>query len=258
MSVAAAFADPNSARTRLRVATLDQWARAGLDLANQVLDAAGRDIVEAVRIVFRLTQAARLAIFLATHLSDPTNPAFQPPPAKPRAAPKPEPETRADTEPAQTVALEKLDRDRQARSRDREVSDAAILRRPLIDIIKVICRNLGVVPDWSLWTDAPEPTAAAAPPPERPRPEPNPDVPRLQGPCLHRVLGRRLVQSGPTEQAPAPPGLRARLRSTAAPLALSPIAPRRAVASARPAEAERPWSADVLVGTFTRPVTHAL
>jgi hypothetical protein len=245
MLAATAFADPNPARTELRVATLDAWARAGVEMADRVASEAGRDILEVVRIVARLIQAVRLAIVLATRLSDPTNPAFQPTPARPRAA-------RAEREP-----VERPERVRPERPRDREVSDAAILRRPLIDIVKVICRNLGIVPDWSLWVDDDAPPAAAPPPPDRPRPEPIPRPSLLQGVVLDRVLGKRLTWISPTQQAPAQPSLRARLRSTASPLALAPLAPPRAVAPACLAEAPRPWSADVLVRTFDRPLTHA-
>jgi hypothetical protein len=190
MSAATAFADPNPARTQLRVATLDAWARAGVEMADRVASEAGRDILEVVRIVARLIQAVRLAIVLATRLSDPTNPAFQPTPARPRAA-------RGEREP-----VERPERIRPERPRDREISDAAILRRPLIDIVKVICRNLGIVPDWSLWVDDDAPPAAAPPPPDRPRPEPIPRPSLLQGVVLDRVLGKRLTWISPTQQRP--------------------------------------------------------
>jgi hypothetical protein len=225
MSAGAAFADPNPARTELRVATLHQWARAALDMADRVADAAGRDIVEVVRLIFRLTQTVRLAIALATRLSDPT---FQPTPAKPRAVRATQPETRVESEPVETPERERPEserprRDHHERPRDREVSDAAILRRPMKDIIKFICRNLGVVPDWSLWTDDDATPTAAEPALERPRPKPIPPTPRLRDP--YPALGRRLIWISPSEQAPAPARLRTQLRSTASPLALDPIAP---------------------------------
>jgi hypothetical protein len=232
MSAACAVADPNPARTELRVATLDAWARAGLALATRVLEAAGRDIAQAAHVICRISQAVRLAIALAMRLSDPTNPAFQPTPAKPRAARAAGSATRAEKARAENESAEKPERAERIGSGDREVSDAAILRRPLIDIVKVICRNLGIVPDWSLWADA-EPTPAA-PPPERPRPKPIPQTPLLQGVFLHRALGRRLIWISPNEQAPAPTSLRTRLRSSCASLALDPLAPRRAVAPACP------------------------
>ncbi len=222
MSVASAFADPNPARTRLRVAALDEWAEAGVALAKSLLAEPGRGFADMVRAFGRIAQAVRLATLLAMRLCDPTNPAYQPTPAKPRA-----PRTaQADTAPSEKP--ERRDRERLG---DREVSDDAILRRPLKAIVKVICRNLGLVPDWSLWADDDEtPRAAQAAPAPAAAPPP-----RLPEAALRRALGRRLIWISPTEQAPAPPSLRTQLRSTASPLALPPIVPGRAVASACPA-----------------------
>jgi hypothetical protein len=239
MSAAIAAADTNLDRTRLRVAMLNGWAKAGMAMARKLGSESGRGLVEASATFLRIAQAVRLAAILVLRLCDPTNPAYQPTPAKPRAPRAVEAEKR-ETEPP-----EKPERDGPGRG-EREISDDAILRRPLKAIVKVICRNLGIVPDWSLWTDAdetlqdealqdeaPKPAKAAAPA-KRPRSEPIPPPGRLQGTFLHRTLGRRLIWTSPAEPAPAPASLRTRLRSTASPLALDPIAPRRAVAPACP------------------------
>jgi hypothetical protein len=223
MSAVSAFADPNPARTRLRVAALDQWAEAGMALAKALWSERGRGWADMTRIFDRIAQAVRLATLLAIRLCDPTNPAYQPRPVKPRAS-RP-----AEADQAQTNPPEKPERRARERLGDRQVSDDAILRRPLKAIVKVICRNLGIVPDWSLWADDDAPPGAAQP---APPPKPVPPPQHLPRPVLHRALGGRRIWISPTEQAPAPPGLRARLRSTASPLALAPIAPRRAVVSA--------------------------
>jgi hypothetical protein len=186
-------------------------------------------------------------------LSYPDDPAFQPSPKRTRAtrtaarekAPDPNENEPIENEPIENDAAEQSEGEDRERFGAREVSDAAILRRPLIEIVKVICRNLGVAPDWSLWTEpdaTPSGSLAAAEPPPRPRPTPNPQPPRRHGPILqdvflHRVLGRRLIWTGPTQQAPASARLRTRLRCSASPLALDPLAPRQAVAPACPGDA---------------------
>jgi hypothetical protein len=218
MFVASATFDPDPARTRLRVATLDQWAEAGVALAKAVVAQARRDLVEAARRLSRIAQAVRIAIVLAMRLEQPDNPAFQPVPAKARAARAEEPQTEKDT-----AEKPQGHGERRPPSGDREISDDAILRRPLKDIVKFICNALGLVPDWSLWSETAQ--APTAPPPEPPRPKPIPPSPLLQGLSLSRVLDRRLIWTSPTQAEPAPPSLRTRLRCSASPLALDPIAP---------------------------------
>jgi hypothetical protein len=248
MTAATTFADPRPARAQLQVAALFQWARAGMAMARGLAAERGRDLIEAARALLRISQAVRLAIALAMRLSHTDNPAFQPTPGRARAArpaarekaPDPIESDPIENEPAENDPAEKPEGEGQDGLRDREISDAAILRRPLIEIVEVICRNLGVVPDWSLWSDpdgTPSGSPAAQEPPTRPRPKPIPRPPRRHGPILqdvflHRVLGKRLIWTGPTQQAPASARLRARLRCRASPPALDPIAPGRAVAPA--------------------------
>jgi hypothetical protein len=222
MFAATAIADPNLARTRLRVATLDQWAKAGMAMARALVWESAQSLVDAALTLARIAQAVRLALALAMRLRDPTPWAFQPTRARSRAV---EAKAHAEKDRAETDPPENPTRQGGGESGEHEVSDAVILRRPLKAIVKVICRNLGIIPDWSLWSDEVEAPRDFQPPPAAPSPAPVPEPPLLQGAVLHRLLGRRLVWTSPSEQTPAPARLRARLRSTASPLALTPIAP---------------------------------
>jgi hypothetical protein len=229
MSVAAATADLNEARTRLRVATLDQWATAGVALLKQ-LSESGRGLVDRVHALFRISQAIRLAIALATRLENPDNPAFQPTPAKARAPRSAAPETLAEKDLSERVSTEKPARSRRPRFVDR--SDAVILRRPLPEIVKVICRALGVVPDWSLWSDdeapqAPEPGPGEAAPAQAPPPDPGCAIPKPP-------TRPRLILDRPKPPPPDAP-LRARLRRFCAPGALVPVTPPPLVPTVVPA-----------------------
>jgi hypothetical protein len=222
MSTATAFADPHPALTQLRVAALFQWARAGMTMARALASESGRGLIDAARALLRIAQAVRLAIALAMRLSDPANPAFQPTPARTRAARTAETETVAARDQSENEPPEKPEGEPRERFGEHEVSDAAILRRPLAEIVKVICRALGVTPDWSLWTEAverpdvlaPDPVVAPAPPsapgsaPARaiPKPPPRPGL----------IIDR-------PEPPPRVPSSRARLLSSSAPGALCPV-----------------------------------
>ncbi len=223
MSAASAVIDP--IRTRLRIATLDRWADAGVALARRLMAEARRDLAEASRVLARIAQAVRIATLLATRLEQPDNPAFQPRPARPRAARAAEAqvadaqvaEAQANPEQAATerVQAEKPDRPRGVGfAQEREIPDDVILRRPLKDIVKFICKALGVAPDWSLWADD-APAAASAPSPD---PAPAPPKPRSRPlVCLHHPLKR------PADWPPGAHSLRTRLRCACAAGALVPI-----------------------------------
>jgi hypothetical protein len=230
MSVAAAIANP--ILTQRRVAMLDQWAAAGMALARSLASESGRGLIDAARVFARIAQAVRLAIFLALRLRDPTNPAYQPTPAKPRAARASGPETLAEAgpvqsehvenEPLETEPAERPERQDRTDSGDREISDDAILRRPLAEIVKLICRALGVTPDLSLWTDEVDT-------PERPAPCPCPGS--ASAPSPPPDPGRTIPSPPPRPSLiidrpePPPPdrGLRARLLGSCAPGALCPV-----------------------------------
>ncbi len=224
MSVASIIASPTL--TQRRLATLDQWAEAGMALAQSLVS--GRGFADAGRVFRRIAQAVRLATLLALRLCDPTNPAYQPTPAKTRAARAAGSETppeneRLENEPLQSEPVKKPERERQADSGDREISDDAILRRPLVEIVKVICRALGVKPDWSLWTDEVETSAAPPPCPDAaPAPPPAPPNPRraIPEPPPRRSLIIDRPELPPPDRSP-----RARLLSACAPGALCPVIP---------------------------------
>jgi hypothetical protein len=215
MTSVSALSDPTGLRAHLRVAMLDQWMAAGIAMVEKVASEAGRGLGHGMRALLRIFQAVRLAAALATRLSNPNDPAFRPNPVKSRA-PKAEtpPETSSDPRGEKPAAA------RQGRNEfgDGLAADRAILRRPLVEIVKVICDALGVTPDWSLWSDAVETPDDATPddpgrapvpprPPFRASPDPRPRPGRLP-------------------DRPKPPpivgSLMARLRRSCAPGALIP------------------------------------
>jgi hypothetical protein len=244
MTAATAFADPNAARTQLRVAALGQWARAGMAMARTLAAESGRGLLDAARAFLRIAQAVRLAIALAMRLAHPDHPAFQPTPARARAARTAAPETAAaadsrENEPLENEPAEKPERDGREKFGDREVSDAAILRRPLAEIVKVICSALGVTPDWTLWADDDAPSASeVVPEPDRSRPVvvPPPDPLRAipKPPPRQGLILDRPIRPPPAER------LRNRLMRSCAPAALIPTCPPiacwRAVAPAWPVD----------------------
>lgn len=230
MSAPRAIADPNVHRTRLRVAALDQWAAAGVALAGALVSESERGLIDAARRLARIAQAVRLAVALAMRLSQPDNPAFQPIPARPRPARPAERHARADAAPG--------DKPRRRRGvADREISDAAILRRPLVEIVRLICRNLGVVPDWSLWTeeDGGPGRASAATGSVSPADRSRPDRVRRPAPPPGSPPRPALILDRPTGPPPTERRRRAfALSCAAAALIPTPTAPWRAGASACP------------------------
>ncbi len=212
-------------RTQLRLAVLVQWVEAGLALARRLTEEAERGLIHAARTVYRISRAVRLALILHARLSDPDCTLFQPKPARaPAAQAKPETERQAEPE-TEEPETEKPARPPVSDARDFRLSDDfgsddAILRRPLREIIKVICAALGVTPDWSLWSD----TDADTPPAEpagcaQPRPHPLQILERLRP-----DYPRRPPWIIPPEPARPVARLLTRLRSSCAPLALDPLA----------------------------------
>lgn len=225
MFSAAAIDAPTPSRTHLRLAMLDQWAEIGLALAEKVVAEAGRGLGHGIRTFLRICQAVRLAVALAARLSDPTNPAFQPAPARSPAPPPAAPEASAESETSDgETPPEKPARTGSDQSWLNRVlnADAAILRRPVAEIVKVICDALGVVPDWSLWAEDAE--AAASPKPILPHLIPPPDP----GRALPEPRPRPPMVLHPAPRPRPLARLLTRLRSSCAPgaleTALSPVA----------------------------------
>jgi hypothetical protein len=229
-------AAPNPTRTQRRLAVLKQWAEAGVALARTAVETVtqgtGLSLARGALALARIFQAVRLALALHARLSDPESPAFRPAPAKsvaPRTAERTAERDAPDETPTEDPAPKRPPVEDPTRLSSLLASDDAILRRPLAEIVKVICKALGVTPEWSLWSDPPQaPAGPAAAPPSGPGLAVR--VRQQASSILDRVQRKPAIWTPPSGPAPGVGRLLTRLRSSCAPLALDPLA---ALASGR-------------------------